>query len=367
MSTGQVLIIGAGLIGTSVGLALRARGVDVVLSDISPTVVALARDMGAGQPTGEDSAAACVDLVVVATPPDVTAAVTRQALLDHPSAVVTDVASVKAPVVTALAASPGAARFVGGHPMAGRERSGPLAARGDLFEGRPWVLTPTGATAGSSLQRVRRLVTDLGAAVIEITPAEHDEAVAVTSHLPQLAASLVAGRLLDLGEPAAALSGQGLRDVTRLAGSDPMLWAQILTANADPVRRALRAVRGDIDEVLAALDLLADSAGDHPGDDTGARAVLARVIADGNEGRVLLPGKHGTSPTAFATVGVMVPDRPGEIARLLTEVDLAGVNLEDIRIEHSLGRPTGLVEILVHPSAHDALSVSLRDRAWVVV
>jgi prephenate dehydrogenase len=360
-TAGPVLVVGTGLVGTSVGLGLRRRGVDVLLADASPTALALARDLGAGTPVREHPAAAPA-LVLVAVPPDVTPAVVRAHLDDWPDAVVTDVASVKAPVLAAVSASGAADRFVGGHPMAGRERSGPLAARADLFEARPWVVTATPTTSAAARSRVTALARDLGAVVVDMAPQEHDEAVAVVSHLPQLAASLVAARLRTAGDRAVGLAGQGLRDVTRIAASDPVLWAQILAANAAPVHRALTGLRDDLDELLAALDGLAALP---PGAEApGALAVLAGVVRDGNDGQRLIPGKHGGGAVEYAVVGVLVPDRPGEIARLLADVHAAGVNLEDIRIEHSLGRPTGLVEIAVGPAVRESLVAALAARGW---
>ncbi|MGF1663535.1 MAG: prephenate dehydrogenase [Kineosporiaceae bacterium] len=360
-TTGPVLVVGTGLIGTSVGLGLRRRGVDVLLADASPTALALARDLGAGSPAA-DRAATAPALVLVAVPPDVTPAVVRAHLDRWPRAVVTDVAGVKGPVLAAVSASGAADRFVGGHPMAGRERSGPLAARADLFEARPWVVTATPGTSDAARARVGSLARDLGAVVVDMGAAEHDEAVAVVSHLPQLAASLVAARLRGAGDRAVGLAGQGLRDVTRIAASDPVLWAQILAANAVPVHRALTELRDDLDGLLAALHGLATLP---PGEQApGALAVLAGVVRDGNDGQRLIPGKHGGGPVEYALVGVLVPDRPGEIAHLLSDVHAAGVNLEDIRIEHSLGRPTGLVEIAVGPAVRDSLVAALTARGW---
>src|SRR5690349_20530264 len=119
--------------------------------------------------------------------------------------------------------------------MAGRERSGPAAARSDLFEGRPWVVTPSPGSEGGRIRAVVSVAQACGATPVVMDPAAHDRAVAVVSHLPQLAASLVAARLLDCEHEALALAGQGVRDVTRLAASDPELWVQILASNAEPV------------------------------------------------------------------------------------------------------------------------------------
>ncbi|MGN6611537.1 MAG: prephenate dehydrogenase, partial [Angustibacter sp.] len=337
-AVGTVRVVGTGLVGTSLALALRAKDVDTVLSDPSPSAVALARDLGAGRFAAPDDDVA---LVVVAAPPDVVADVVAAELAAHPGAVVTDVASVKAQPLHQLAArGVDLARYVGGHPLAGRERSGAVAARADLFAGRPWVLTPADSTDPAAVELVRRVVELTGAVVTQMPADEHDEAVAVVSHVPQVAASLVAARLRDVPEPSVALAGQGLRDVTRIAASDPQLWTQILAGNAAAVARALHALRDDLDAVIDAVDALGAESGTHSGADApGARAAVARVVAAGNEGHARIPGKHGSAPTAYTPVVVLVPDRPGELARLLQAVGDAGVNLEDLHLEHGLGQP----------------------------
>ncbi|NTW41480.1 MAG: prephenate dehydrogenase/arogenate dehydrogenase family protein, partial [Cellulomonadaceae bacterium] len=147
---GTVRIVGTGLVGTSVGLALRSLGVDVVLHDPSRTVAHLARDVGAGRLPGADEPEP--SLVVVAAPPDVAAEVVLAELAAHPAAVVTDVSSVKAAILDAVRAGGGdLSRYVGSHPMAGSERSGPTAARPDLFVGRPWVVAGTSASSGEAV------------------------------------------------------------------------------------------------------------------------------------------------------------------------------------------------------------------------
>lgn len=357
---GTVRVVGTGLLGSSIGIGLRAVGVDVVLSDPSPSALALARDLGAGRVPRDDEPAPAV--VAVAAPPDVTADVVLAELRAFPNAVVTDVASVKAgPLARVGAAGGDLARYVPGHPLAGRERSGAVAARGDLFVGRPWVLAPAEETAAPAVAAVRDLVVALGATPVLMAAAAHDQAVALVSHVPQVAASLVAARLREAPPSAVDLAGQGLRDVTRIAASDPGLWVQILGANAAPVAAVLRAVRDDLDAVLAALEsLAADPAA------PGAHAALARAVANGNAGQARIPGKHGSAPTAYATVTVVVPDRPGELGRLFSEMGEVGVNLEDLHLEHSPGQPVGLAELSVLPAARERLETALRDRGWTV-
>ena len=349
-------IVGTGLIGTSLGIALSRRGHSVTLSDPSPTAVALARDLGAGQLSdGTESP----ELVVVAAPPDVAGAVVADELSRWPDAIVTDVASVKVAILRDVIARGGdESRYAGSHPMAGRERSGAVAARGDLFDGRAWVVVPHPKSSERAVALVRELGVEAGGTVSEMSPEEHDAAVAVVSHVPQVAASLVASRLRSIPETAAGLSGQGIRDVTRIAASDPQLWTQILAGNAPAVRRVLAALRDELTEVLGALENLEES------DGLGAREVLARVVAHGNTGHDRIPGKHGAAPTAYSVVTALVPDRPGELARLLHDVGDAGVNLEDLHLEHGLGQPFGLAEISVLPGVAERLAEELQARGW---
>lgn len=355
---GPVLVIGTGLLGTSIGLGLRGRGVPVYLSDPSPTNQAVAVDIGAGRPVGE-LAGSAPELVVVGAPPDVTADVVLQALKSYPDAVVIDIASVKAGIQAELRAR-GAdlSRYVGTHPMAGREKSGPVAARGELFTSMPWVLCAAEETSPASLGAARALATDLGAVVSEFTAEEHDEAVALVSHLPQVMSSLLASRLQGTPLHALSLAGNGLRDVTRIAASDPSLWVQILGSNAEKVVEILYGVREDLNRLIGTLE-----------DPTapGARLDLAQLISEGNAGQVRIPGKHGGPPQAYSWLTVLVDDRPGQIAQLLTEIGEIGVNLEDLRLDHSSGQNVGMVEISVLPNKHDYLIEALNDRGWRVL
>ncbi|WP_370893254.1 prephenate dehydrogenase [Janibacter sp. GXQ6167] len=361
-----VRIIGTGLIGTSIGLALRRVGVDPLLQDQSTTAMALARDLGAGRMGPrlgyDDEGTEEPGLVIVAIPPDITPRIVADALERWPGAVVTDVASVKGVVLADLVRL-GAPleRYVGSHPMAGRERSGAIAARPDLFQGRAWVICVEEETHEASIALIERLAHAVGAAVTRLTATEHDAAVAAVSHVPQVAASLVAARLEDLTEDAVGLAGQGVRDVTRIAASEPSLWTQILAGNAAAVRDVLAVVRDDLSALVDALGELGDGL---DRDAPGARAVLAKAIADGNAGRARIPGKHGAAPTLYTIVSVVVGDAPGELARLLADIGEAGVNLEDMRLDHGLGLPFGIADISVLPSAAGHLEDALTAKGW---
>ena len=371
----HVRIVGTGLIGTSLGLALARTGALVSLDDPSTTACALARDLGAGVLAAEVTAAPSV--VVVAAPPDAVAAVVVRELTAWPEAVVTDVASVKLAVLEEVSALGGdLRRYVGSHPMAGRERSGAIAAQADLFEGRSWVVAPGPEAGEEAAAAVRDLALAVGAAPTRMTPGAHDAAVAAVSHVPQVAASLVAARLRDLPDSAVALAGQGLRDVTRIAASDPMMWTQILAGNAPALRVVLEQLAADLDDVLQAVRQLDDASvasgggsaadGAPRGAGRGSRAVLARAVASGNAGHARIPGKHGAAPTAYAAVTVLVPDEPGALGRLLHDVGEAGINLEDLHLEHGIGAPVGLAELAVLPAAAEPLTTALLQRGWRV-
>ena len=353
--TGPVRIVGTGLLGASIGLALRERGVDVILADSSRAALALAVDYGAGRRADPGDAPT---LVIVAVPPDHVADVVLAELAAHPTALVTDVASVKSGILAELRES-GAelSRYIGSHPMGGRERGGAVSARTDLFLGRPWIVTPHEGSAIDQVRRIEDLALDVGATPVQMTPEEHDRGVALVSHVPQLVASLLASRLRSASEAEVGLAGQGLRDTTRIAGSNPELWVQILAANAAPVSEVLRAYRADLDRVITALDAPAAP---------GAPRAIAETLEAGNAGVRRIPGKHGTD-RRFATLTIKIDDTPGQLARLLTEVGEEGVNMEDLRLEHSPGAQVGFAEIAVLPELSAHLAGALRDRGWEIM
>jgi prephenate dehydrogenase len=351
-TSGTVRVVGSGLLGASVGHALTALGVDVVLSDTSPSQLRLAIDYGAGRAEREDDRPS---LIVVAVPPDVVADVVQRELAAYPDAVVTDVASIKLePLRTLRARGVDLTHYIGSHPMAGRERGGAISARADIFVGRPWVVCRDSETSAHDLSLVEGLALDLGATLIEMTPEEHDESVALMSHVPQLVASLLAGRFVSAPDGSLRLAGQGVRDTTRIAASAPELWVQILGANAAPVVEVLDELAADLADVAAAL---------RDPDAPGARRAVADTIRRGNEGVERLPGKHGQN-RRFDTFVVMVDDTAGQLGRLFGELGELDVNVEDLRLEHSPGAPFGLAEISVVPDAVHRAVDGLQQRGW---
>ncbi|BAG22567.1 MULTISPECIES: prephenate dehydrogenase [Streptomyces] len=355
------LVIGTGLVGTSAALALAGRGVQVHLVDHDPASARTAAALGAGT---DEAPEGRVDLAVVAVPPAHTAAVLATAMRDGVARGYLDVASVKGgPHRELEALGLDLTPYIGTHPMAGKERSGPLAATADLFEGRPWVLTPTRDTDTEVLNLALELVALCRAVPVVMDADAHDRAVALVSHTPQLISSMVAARLEEADETAVRLCGQGIRDVTRIAASDPRMWVEILSANPGPVADVLAGVAADLAETVTALRGL------HSADEEKRRAgagAIEDVLRRGNAGRVRVPGKHGAAPAAYETVAVLIGDKPGELAAIFADAGRAGVNIEDVRIEHATGQQAGLVQIMVEPSAAPVLGAALQERGWSI-
>jgi prephenate dehydrogenase len=373
----RVAIVGAGLVGGSVALAARAAGLaEVRVFDADPTVRERAEELGFGSVPGQDltGTVAGVDLVVVATPahtvPDVVAEV---AGLVAPGTYLTDAASLKADLTLEVesrlryastfestdrstarsTARPRASWFVGGHPMAGSEHSGPDAADGSLFQGATWVLTPRASTADDTLQAVSGFLRRLGARVLVLAPDRHDELVALVSHLPQLVASTlaeVAGRAVETtGEAVLAVAGGGFRDTTRIAASDPALWLGILRGNRPAVLEALETYRGRLAEVADALEAE---------DWRRLEGVLARASA---ARRRLVP--KATQDVAVDLV-VALDDRPGTLGAATSALGEEGINIEDLAMRHATDATRGALLLRVRRDAAERALTAVRAHGF---
>jgi prephenate dehydrogenase len=357
----SVVVIGTGLIGTSVALAMRAGGAEVWLADQDADALSLAVNLGAGTPlpaAGPDRGPA--EVAVLAVPPAAVAGQLGAAQARGLARCYTDVASVKElPLAQAREQGCDLTSYVPGHPLAGRERSGPAGARADLFSGRPWVVCPQPANAKIDVELVMRLAASCGAQPLSVPAADHDRWVALVSHAPHAVAAAMAARLERAPGVALALAGQGLRDVTRVAASDADMWVQILAANAGPASAVLRAVAADLSQAADALDSIAT------GDEQAVKQVTD-LLERGSTGVHRIPGKHGGPTAGFTAVQVVIEDKPGELARLFQVAGAAGVNIEDIGIEHSPGLPVGVAELWVRPEAAPALGGALAAGGWPV-
>ena len=365
----RVAVVGTGLIGTSIALALREHGAAVWLTDRDPESARLAANLGAGELLPETGlpGTGAADVAVIAVPPEAVAATLAAAQRRGLAHWYTDVASVKQlPVAQARAAGCDMTSYVPGHPMAGREKHGPAAGRADLFLGRTWALCPGPDTAAAAVDAVTELVRACGAVPIRADPAAHDRWVALISHAPHVVAAAMAARLEPAPAQALDLAGQGLRDVTRIAAGDTALWIQILAANAAPVAEVLAEVAADLAEAARALIQTAEIQTSEGADGTEGSKVMAGLLDRGQAGVSRIPGKHGGQAPDFAVIQVVIRDQPGELARLFHAAGTAGVNIEDVRIEHSPGLPAGVAELAVRPAEVPPLLVALEAGGWPV-
>jgi prephenate dehydrogenase len=354
----SVALVGTGLIGGSIGLALRRAGVAVCGFDDDAERAAAALAAGAVDQLAPDlaTAVAPADLTVVAVPVGNISDIVIAAL-DAGARLVTDVGSVKAPVVAAVeAARPDAApRYVGGHPMAGSEQEGLAGASADLFVGATWVLTPTGRTDPAVFAEVRSWVSDLGAEAIAVAPELHDALVAVVSHVPQLAASTlmnVANRGGDDHAVMLRLAAGGFRDMTRIASSHPAIWPDICLANRGAIVSALDAY---LDELTRVRRIVAE----------GDRTSLLALLADARAARRSLPVGIPTEET-LVELRVPVLDREGVIAEVTTLAARFGINIADLEIAHSIEGRAGVLVLVVADRNLDAFDAALVEHGYHV-
>ena len=346
----SIRIIGSGLIGTSIGLALSARGVQVEMLDLDQKAQKLAQDLIASEISGAP------EVILYAIPPSALAETFEREFAFNPGSKFIDIASVKTkPQVEVSRISGGSSRYIATHPMAGREVGGAASARADLFEGRSWIYCPTfadGAQVDSDvLEAGLWLIDSLGATPISMSASRHDSAVALLSHLPQIVASLLAAQLKEAKSEDLDLAGAGLRDTTRIAASDPELWQEIISSNAQEILPLLINLQNDLGSLIDSLD---------------DPAKVASFIAAGNEGRSKIHGKHGGKAREYTQLPVVIEDKPGQLAALFDECAKASVNVEDLTIEHSPGQFTGLITLALSASDAAILQKHLEESGWNV-
>jgi prephenate dehydrogenase len=343
---GKVRIVGSGLIGTSIGLGLVQRGIAVEMVDSDPSAQALARDLTGGVVVVDP------ELVIFALPTSGLSQVIQSQIAINPQSTFMDVGSVKNEVVLQVKTFLGlSTRFLPTHPMAGREIGGASSARADLFQGRSWILTPEPDCAPESKNLVLELITLLGATPIELSALDHDAAVAKISHLPQIAASLVAKQLAGTPAEWMELAGQGLRDTTRIAGSDEKLWKEIIYSNRAEISEILISLQNDLTQMIKSLD---------------DPAKIAELIAAGRDGKAMIPGKHGGKAREYSYLPIVIDDKPGQLGAIFNECAAMQVNVEDLNIEHSPGQLSALITLSLSAGDAEKLSAHLTSIGWNV-
>ncbi len=341
----RATIIGTGLIGASIGMALRASGWSVSGTDQDAANAARALELGALDAVGVDpeSAITFVAVPVRAIPTEV-----RNALAQT-GGIVTDVGSVKASVVSEVADP----RFVGGHPMAGSEQLGVEGATPDLFEGAVWVLTPVAGTDSDHYSTVASVVRLLGAEVVALAPERHDALVAVVSHVPHLTAAALMGIADERAEEHAALlrlAAGGFRDMTRIAAGTPTIWPDICNENQSAIVEVIDRLTEELGRLRA---MVAD------GDDRQLLATLERA----QSARRNLPNRV-VRPAEVAEVRVPVPDRDGVIAEVATLASEMAINIADIEVTHSIEGDRGVLILLVDTERAEAFRAGLVERGY---
>ncbi len=328
----SVTIVGTGLIGTSIGIGLSGAGWEVCGWDTNPQHLAQAVSIGAvaKQASSFEEAVTASELVILAVSPKGTISMLSDL---RTQALVTDVAGIKQPVVEAAA---GLSRFVGGHPMSGREVSGPLGASGGLFRGATWVLT-TDHAAPNDLETLSEVVRSLDAHPVEMTAARHDHIVALVSHLPMVLAATLVDQLTTTGQSADTLVAGGFRDLTRIALSSSDWWADLLVANRRSLVSVLRNMSAGLEDWAKHLDEL-------------ELEWVSELLGSARQTRA------GLAPPG-ESVGVLLDDHPGEIARVGHALAESGVDIRDLQLRHSTHGGGGVLTLSVRPKE----AASLRD------
>ena len=342
----SVRIVGAGLIGTSIGLALAAKNVPVEMVDVDSGNQGLAQDLTGAVELSEP------ELIILATPLRALSQVINEQYALNPNSTFMDVCSVKVEPLEKVKASKLPLRqFVGTHPMAGREVGGAESARADLFLSRSWIVTPDSQTEPAATAKVKALIQLLGASCVELDAASHDAAVARVSHLPQIAATLLAGSLHGVAPEWLDLAGAGLRDTTRIAASDENLWKEIINSNSKEIKGLLTTLHNELGAMIDAVD---------------DEEKIAAIMRKGRDGRNLIPGKHGGKAREYTYVPIVIDDKPGQLGAIFNECAAMSVNVEDLVIEHSPGQLNALITLAL--SADDAVKLSnhLSSIGWNV-
>jgi prephenate dehydrogenase len=338
-------VIGLGLIGGSIGAGLRQRGWHVCGDDAAEDAIAAALELGVIDTGGLDPDA---EITFVAVPVLAVVDQVKRALAETTGAV-TDVGSVKSTVALACDDP----RFVGSHPMAGSELEGLGGADPEMFAGAVWVVTPLPTTDDMTLSNVTGVLRVLDAEVVALSPEQHDEVVAVVSHVPHLAAATLMRLAVSHAEehaPLLRLAAGGFRDMTRIASGRPDIWIDICSEN----RTAIVAALDDLIDGLSSMrDIVAD-------DDRGR---LQAELAGAREARTNLPSRV-VHPEQLVEVRIRIPDRTGAAAEVFTLAAELGVNIANFEVVHLAEGNRGLAVVLIDADAADIFKGGLLARGF---
>src|SRR3954452_19623625 len=345
MTAPRANVIGTGLIGGSIGLALRNRGWHVTGSDADAARAEQAVTLGVLDAVGLDPDAT---VSFIAVPVQAIPDAARRAL-EATAGYVTDVGSVKGSVLDAV----DDARFVGGHPMAGSEQDGIDGATADLFEGAVWVLTPTASTDDDAFASVRSVVSSFGADVVALSPERHDALVAVVSHVPHLTAVTLMHLADERAEEHRALlrlAAGGFRDMTRIAAGHPGIWPDICTENRT-------AIVDMLDRLIAGLVDMRNIV------DKSDREALLGMLERAHVARRNLPARIAR-PEELCEVRVPVQDRAGVLADVTTLAAELDVSIADLEIAHSSEGDRGVLILLVPANRMERFHGGLLARGY---
>lgn len=341
-------IIGTGLIGTSIALNLAEKGWPLELLDISDRKRKLANDLVPDAKKLDQ-----VELVIVATPPGASFQAILEAHEINPQALVIDVGSVKSKLQHEVEDFPELSkRFIGTHPIAGRERGGAESARSDLFAERAWIVIPSSDVDVGDVEKVFTLIKELGAHPYLMTTSAHDNLFAKISHLPQVISVALASSISDLGEDL-ALAGQGLRDMLRISASDGELWSEILLNNQDEIVEAIEDFKDILESLTEAIE------------DNDSSKII-EIFDDVRNVSKRVSAKHGMKPRDYTYLNVVIEDKPGQLGALFNECSEISVNVEDLNIEHSPNQATGLIRLALSEKDSKALEEHLVAKGWKV-
>ena len=346
MNFSAVCIVGGGLIGGSISLALTKIGVPHYVQDTDDEVIQILQSKGDVQTL---QAPEQIGIVFIAVPPNETSDRIEWALDFFPNAIIADVASVKGMFAEQISRKPSYSRYVGSHPMAGREVSGAAAADSNIFADRIWIVCVNNHNFKSAA-RIVELVSKFGAIPVELNAQDHDSLMAVVSHLPQLLSYELAKVAVD-SEADLNLAGQGFRDMTRISSSSTDLWSQIFAVNHTYVKNVLDIY---IDHLIRFSNALIDP------DVSKISELLVQAQIASNK----LPGKHGGKSAEYGVLKLRVKDEPGSLASLFNLAGQIHLNIEDVIIEHVLNRPIAVVTIMINKSEVERAREAFLNNGW---